>query len=401
MQLGGCENLTLDIGDDNTAEKIFPNIFDSEETYYFGNDLKALMTSSSNNLQVVTDQYGNEMYKIPLRFDSDTIGSVQLHSMDIKYKYVAKVDNLPGERFNVTTDLNDMLPTDNNVSSQMRVYFGVYSDTPGKATISNLNVEFNGAPAAMDIEEAVTVKEDTDTTTFNLTDYFTDDFDAPEDMTFGVQSNSDSEHILLSVTEDYLLRVNSTLVKDWYGSATASVWCKDSEGIKTVSNEFEIQVQPVNDPPEAYKLIPNVNLREYETVTPIDLDDPDKEYFTDVDSEVLYYRAALVDLEEHGELLTISIDSESNILQVTSISGYGQNIGVKVYCDDDPGLLTLSASELELVDVYQVMLINITSSTATFPPQWLPFSLEPIPEDEPQVKILKYVKEPNVQHQLH
>ncbi|WP_455393185.1 FG-GAP repeat domain-containing protein [[Eubacterium] cellulosolvens] len=408
--LGGCENLTLDIGDDGSKEKQFTGVFDTAATttVHFKDELNSLISSPTNKLQVVTDEYGNEMYKIPLRFNSDAIGSVQLEELDIKYDYTATVNLLPEERYNLTTDLNDLLPTDNNVSGKVKVYFGIYSDSPGKVTLSDLEIEYNAAPESEEIK-TVTVNEDSDTKALNLTHgvvennvvkyyYFTDDYDARGDLTFDIYSNSDPEHVMLTVTDDKWLRVNSTLVDNWYGTVSAKVLCRDTEGVETVSNEFMIKILPVNDKPFAFNQIPNIALQENQSVAPVDLDDPVKEYFIDVDSQKLYFRAVLLDPDEHDEKLTVGVDSETNRLFVNSISGYGKEIKVKVYCDDDQSILTLSLSELELIDAYQILLVNITSSTATFPPAWLPIEIAPIPEDEPQEKILKlmdYVYDPD------
>ena len=77
------------------------------------------------------------------------------------------------------------------------------------------------------------------------------------------------------------------------------------------SDEFEIRVQPVDDPPIVKNPVPNINLREKEVKIPIDLDDPTKEYFFDVDTEVLYYRAVLAYPETHGNLLTVEVLQET------------------------------------------------------------------------------------------
>jgi hypothetical protein len=187
-------------------------------------------------------------------------------------------------------------------------------------------------------------------------------------------------------------------MENWYGTATARVWCRDTQGIQTVSNEFAINVLPVNDKPLPNNPIPNIELQENNTVAPIDLDEPEKDYFVDVDSDELYFRAVLMDISEHDEKLTVSVDTDTNRLRITSLSGFGQGIEVKVYCDDDIGLYSLSLSELELIEAYQMVMVNITSSTATFPPEWLPITIAPIPEDEPSEHVLKltdYVMDPD------
>jgi hypothetical protein len=325
MPLGGCQNLSLDIGNDGSSEKTFSGIFDNQktQTITFKDELNSLLSSSNNGLEVVIDDYGNKMYKVPLKFKSDTIGSVQLEELDIRYDYTAKVEILPEERYNLTTDLNDLLLPDTNESRVVPVYFGVYSDTPGKVKLSDLVIEYNAAPERNDIPMIV-VDEGSDTKALNLTKldneniplYFSDDFDSPEEMTYGIYTNSDPEHLELSVTEDKYLRVNTNLDPDWHGSAWVRVWCRDSEGIETLSNEFELRVTPVDDPPVAYKPFPRVNLRENETRTVLDLDDPDKEYFVDVDSNKLYFRAVLMDSDTHAGRLTMYLDHDTNRLSI-------------------------------------------------------------------------------------
>lgn len=394
MPLGRCQNLTMDLGDDNSPEKVFNGHFGSELTVDFTVDLNSMINNPNNGLKVIIDNYGNEMYKIPIRFESDTTGRVFLHSLDIKYNYTAKVELLPPGRYNLTTDLNDLLPIDENVSGLQEVYFGVYSDTPGKVKLSDLHIEFNNAPEFLGISTQI-LDEDTVTKVLNLTEldnqgqpkYFYDEDDTSL-LTYGIESYDDNEHFAISVTDDKWLSVDCTLVPNWHGSTMVKIWCKDTEGIKSFSDEFEVRVQPIDDPPMVKNPVPNLNLREKEVKIPIDLDDPTKEYFFDVDSEVLYYRAVLAYPESHGNLLTVEVLQETNELRVQSIGKFAKNIEVRIYCDDDAELLELSVGELEIVDAYQSILVNVTSSTATFPPQWQDITIEPIPEDKPQIRIL-------------
>jgi hypothetical protein len=389
----------VDLGDDNSIEKQYSGLFDGEETLDFTNSLKTLV-SNSNNLEIVIDDYGNEMYKIPIKFDSSTVGSVLLYNLDIKYNYTATVWDLPGDRLDLADDLNDLLPTSLNSSKMTRVQFGMYSDSPGKVKLSDLNIEYNGAPecGGIGVNQPVVVNEDSASKALNLTDgylensqkiyYFTDDYDARSELSFGIYSNSDPEHVELTITNDKWLRVNSTLVPNWNGNVKVKLWCSDTEGIQGLSNEFDLIINPVNDPPIVKNRIPNIALRENQTKIPYDLDDPEMEYFVDVDSEVLYYRAALAYPEKHGEQLDVGVVSETNEIMVSSIGSYAKNIQVRIYCDDTPEILELSLSELELVETFQTIFVNITSSTATFPPQWLDLNILPIHEDKPNKDLL-------------
>jgi len=401
MPLGGCVNLTLNLGEGTTTPvwKLKTGKFDSVETIDFTPKLQSLLSSSSNQLKVIEDAYGNELYKIQLRFESEDMGSVLLRDLEIKYDYTATVDILPGKRINLTKDLNDLIPQDDNVSNIVKVYFGVYSSTPGKVTLSDLEIIYNAPPAIDKDIPHITINEDTDSHAqfYNnlkddfepliLSNNFTDDYDSLKDLTFGVYYE-DYEHFKITVTKDYHLRINCTLIPDWYGKTTAQIWCKDTEGLESVSNEFEIYVNAVNDPPKPYNQIPNIELREGQTKIPVDLDDPEMEYFIDVDSTQLYYRAALAYPEKYGDQVVVDVLSDTNELLVSSIGAHGRNIELRVYCDDDKNLLDLSEPELDLVDSYQSVLINITSITRSFPPQWLTFPELVIPEDSPQKNIL-------------
>ncbi len=392
MPLGGCVNLGVDIGDDGSTPEIqFNEAFVSEKTIYFKDELNALLSSAnaqSRGVELVTDEYGNEMCKIPLRFESDTLGSVLLTDLDIKYTYTAKAELLPDERYNLTTDLNDLLPVDNNKSSELKVHFGIFSDTPGVVKLSDLSIEYNGAPKCKEIDTQ-NVPEDNVEKFMNLTKYFTDDYDSGLDMSYGIFENGDPEHLEFYITDDKWLGVDATAVPDWHGSANVRVWCRDTEGVETRSNEFKLTVVPVNDPPEAYNPLPNIDVRENTTKIAIDLDDPRWEYFIDMDSNTLYFQAILENVEEHGDQLSVDIVPETNDLRVHSIGTFQRGINVRVYCDDHASILSKSTSELESSDIaYQTILVNVTSGGNFFPPQWLDITLEPIPEDIPQNDLL-------------
>ncbi|MCK5559567.1 MAG: hypothetical protein KAJ51_03195, partial [Thermoplasmata archaeon] len=176
---------------------------------------------------------------------------------------------------------------------------------------------------------------------------------------------------------------------NWYGSTTVRLWCRDTEGIEKLSNEFKVEAKAVNDPPVVNNPLPNVELFENQTVVSTDLDDPKLAYFTDIDSPKLYYRAELATPSKHGDQVAVDVDSATNELYVSSIGTYGRNIEAIVYCDDAAELLTLSIPELKLIDTYQTFLVNITSLSKSFPPQWLDIELPPILEDEAQMNILK------------
>jgi hypothetical protein len=382
-------NITMDIGNDGDDEWAWPNVL-KQKTYTSDvyQEINSLVQATTPTIR---DEYGNEFVEIPVKIGADPYGYVEL-TPKIEYTYNAKVEIKP-DNDNLVNELNDLIPKSGSINDIFNIYLGVTSDSAGKVKISGINFEYNAAPEYVGIP-TLKLDEDINAKVLNLTSqkngkgvYFLDDYDPSDELTFGVFSNNNPEHLDLSISNDKWLKVKS-LVPDWHGEATVKLWCKDTEGIRILSDDIKIIINPVNDPPRPNNPFSYVQMLENQTKIAFDLGDNDRGYFIDVDSEVLYYKAILENEEEYANHLEVKVLENKN-LQLSSMGKLGKNIGVMVYCHDDPEIVNWARSELELLDSFQIFYVNITSRARTFPPQWLPISISPIPEDMPQEGILK------------
>ena len=144
--LGGCDDLIVDIGEDGSATPNFQPIsgpFNTEKEIDFKSQLRSLLASPSTHMKSFTDEYGNEMYEIPIKFSANDIGNVMLRNMSIRYSYTAKVDINP-HNTNLINELNDLIPKSG--TGKFKVYLSISSDNPGNVMFSDLNIKFNEAP---------------------------------------------------------------------------------------------------------------------------------------------------------------------------------------------------------------------------------------------------------------
>ncbi|MCK5560370.1 MAG: hypothetical protein KAJ51_07235, partial [Thermoplasmata archaeon] len=99
-----------------------------------------------------------------------------------------------------------------------------------------------------DIPSDWTFQEDTDADNLiDLTAYFEDVWTSDDKLKFQIIYESDDAHIDASVDGKFLDFTTSTI--NWSGSETFKAKCTDEGGLSVNSNEFEVTVTEVNDPP--------------------------------------------------------------------------------------------------------------------------------------------------------
>ena len=152
---------------------------------------------------------------------------------------------------------------------------------------------------------------------------------------YTVEEYTNSKYLKINTNMHYL-SVNATKTPNtnWHGASEVLVSADDSEGVKTYANKFTVTVNSVDDPPTVGAMMPNVTVIENRSNLGIDLDDPVKGYFNDVDSSELYFTAELIDTQ-YQDKLNISANDE-NVLVLSSIGKWAVDIPVRVYCDDEP-----------------------------------------------------------------
>lgn len=341
----------LDVGNDGgTPEWSYvPKLESPQTTPDFSNKLDALVQSLSTSFE---DEYGNEFVEIPLKISSDPNGLFKLTDMDISYSYTATVNKNP-HNTTLFTELNELIPATSQ--GNFSVYLDVSSQTPGKIKISDVLIEYNEPPyLEKSIPSDKSIDEDgVNDQLIHLAEYFADDFSTPAQLIYTVESNSRPDKVYVTIYQSQYVRVASTIDNDWYGPVNITVSATDDKGMKGYSNEFTVTIDNVNDPPtEGTIQIPDISLQEGGTFT-IDLDAHD--YFVDIDSEVLYFEANVID-SGYTEYITLSVSEPGNLMMITSVSDwFGDDVPVRIYCDDAP------ITNIETIDVYQDILVNVVN----------------------------------------
>jgi hypothetical protein len=387
--LGGCDNLIVDIGRDGTDTANFQPMtgpFNSVRDINFKSQLDSLLASPSIYMEEFTDEYGNTIYEIPIKFSASKIGNVMLRNMSIRYTYTAKVDVNPHNE-NLVNELNDLIPKTG--VGEFNVHLKIAADSPGKVTFKNLNVEFNEAPIlSKDIPDMEMSEGTNENKLRDLAVHYDDDGDSAVDLKYSVLSYTESDNLRVSINDGHYLHVNATLDPDWHGMTKVVVQAEDSESGITRSNEFQITINPVNDPPRIWRLLSNIELKTNEVHDDIDLDDPAYRYFYDIDSNEMFFRA-IINSEAPGEFddyLKLEIDNDTALFKFRAFNNYMKNIPVRVYCSDFENVRTMSLSSLANVPTYQDFIVNVTKfgmgKKPTFPPVWQEIEDIMIPEDE-------------------
>ena len=162
----------------------------------------------------------------------------------------------------------------------------------------------NTGPTVLAAIDDLSIDEDADNTTIDLTSVFSDAEQAASELTFSVESNSNTGLADVSVnnTSDEL---TLSLIPDSSGSAIITIRATDSGGL-TVDNSFNVTVNPVNDAPVVSTPIADVTVDENAPNTVIDLSTS----FSDVEttSGDLTYT---VESNDNTTLVAASIDGST------------------------------------------------------------------------------------------
>jgi hypothetical protein len=314
------------------------------------------------------DDYGNKFIEVRITTRTQTEGRVTLEDIDIVYDYTATVQKNPLGDHALAWEITDLIPDAKNGTH--RIYIGFSSQAPGKVRISDLSLEYNGAPDLINPIPDVSIDEDTAVDDlFYLPDYFKDDYQDSTNLYYEILDWTNTEYLTASIKDRYYLSVNTIKSphSNWHGSSELLVAASDFEGIRTKSNTFTVTVEPVNDLPYVYSLIPDLKILYNTTNTQLELDRDKKPFYKDVDSSMLYY-AFDVD-KKFDDNVSVNLSFE-NILEITAIGGPAKNITITVFCDDSP----IDVSKIDDLTVYQqfeVEIVEIIDEAALKIPRWL------------------------------
>ncbi len=364
-------NIGYNVGPNEWAHA---GVFSSAETVTdFDDEINNFLI---NNDTWSEDDYGNRYLDVPMIFSTKVAGGIKVTDLVIKYQVDATIDKAPNS-YNLATSLNGMIPinTSGKSKEKAKIYVAIYSDTKCKLRLSGIDIEYNGAPTAIEIPDTYALPEDNyDENLINLTQYFTDDYQNSVFLNYEIVSYTNSEYMDVDVYDKYFIGVNAEQDpnSNWFGETAIVVSARDSEGVRTVSNEFIVTITEVNDPPEIGYAIPNINLTTNQTYLGIDLDEEVEiqnipgYYFTDVDSSNLYYKAIVAPSASNS--LAVKIHT-GNVLNITAIGEYQLNMPVRVFCADAKSDLN-QITNFESDGVFQEFIVNITSLGGYTPPMW-------------------------------
>ncbi|UCH88548.1 MAG: VCBS repeat-containing protein, partial [Thermoplasmata archaeon] len=310
-----------------------------------------------------TDSYGNEISEIVLEVNSPVVGRVGINTVDILYQYNAKVERNP-HNDHLFNELNEIIPEEG--SGTMAVNIAVTSQVPATMKISNMLISYNSPPT---LESEIpsdrhVLEGESVNHLFDLYDYFTDDIDEPSELSYRIEQNSQAGNVWIFITDMHYIKALATKNDDWSGTVNVVVSATDTMGAKTYSNEFSIVVDDTNDPPTIGKSMPNFEIYEGQTELLLDMDDDD--YFIDIDSDKLFYRAVID--EDYENFLRVDFDADNNMYATPIGDSHESNIPVHIYCDDSD-ISTVTADELLSSEIVQDIFVHIINVNDR--PMWL------------------------------
>ncbi len=362
----------IDVGNDGTKELEMPSLTGMKSVSGFKDALTGLLANPSSDCQVTTDKFGNEFLDIPLNVTIlSSQGMVNITDLEITYDYEAKVDKNP--RGTLKDELNSLISS-SGVGSII-IPIAVWSSTPGKLKISDINIRYNAMPTASIIP---TLEIDEDSTNYhflNLREYYSDDSGVNQ-LEFEIAEHSAPDKLEAIIDGEGYLSLNANQEPDWYGEVILTVRATDSYGLMAESNPFIVKVLPVNDEPIPNVKLPKFTIWEDTPETTISLDKI--QYFTDVEDDTLYYSVE-VDPQEKipnlGSNLYCVVNEDNELVILLNENWNGYSVPGVLYCDDDNNPIDTGITAPQQEFIIDVLPIND-------PPILEPFDTIFLDEDE-------------------
>jgi hypothetical protein len=305
-----------------------------------------------------------------------------LRDLSITYDWDATIDiKLNGSLTEEIISHIDPMATEN-----VSIPIIVHSDSPCKVILSGLNITYNAAPwFRSGLPTTLQAFEDEpDSNILDISSWAADDMDDPETLLYEIVKNSKEGIVDVFISDGHWLGVDPSITPDWNSGMSSEdpvkvqVKITDSEERSSLSPTLHVDVLPVNDEPVPWKLMPDVNMPEGGEDTSLVLDE--RPYFTDVESDVLYYSIAvdpLGSVPAASGNLTASLDLNSLTATLRSQGDFftadDEPIPVWVYCDDDRAINTIEDGFLDpegATPNWSHQEFNVTVKNVNDPPVW-------------------------------
>ncbi len=219
------ENLTIDFAGDSVAITTIAGQFTGTQLLNVTADLSSALANAS----FVEDAYGNRMCAITATITSSTNAFVTFDSLDIKYNYTFRMPLAPYIQGNFPTAGTTFAMNFTSLSTgALLIGLSLSLDLPPTCTAVALAPIYEDTPAIHHVD---------------LSTIFHDDYDDGA-LSYELISATPSE-VAVELDGGFL---NFTPAPEWSGTSAFTVRATDSSGF-SVSNNFTIDVLPVNDAP--------------------------------------------------------------------------------------------------------------------------------------------------------
>ena len=212
----------------------------------FSSELAACLSGSRPS---GTDGFGNSYVEVLVNVSAGEEGSIYLDSVNITYDFGARVLDFSGLLNGLLAERRAGTDFGGSLTVPVQVTFG----TPGRLRLYGLNLTLDGPPEQARPVGPVYIDEDTASDNLvDLWDYFRDDLDANTTLNISVLSANNGDYVRVLVVDNRYLSADAASGPkndNWTGEAGVVLRVKDRWGSYADSEQFNLVVRNVNDPP--------------------------------------------------------------------------------------------------------------------------------------------------------
>jgi hypothetical protein len=195
------------------------------------------------------DGFGNHYCDVPLKVLARSEGTVVIRPLNVTYSYTVALPDF-SEQLNAWIGAHRK-EADERGNLQMPLT--VESATPGSVRFTGLNLTIDEAPRLVRPVPDASLDEDSfQNDLIDLAAFFEDDFDTAGQLAFSVVSSTFNDTVAVTINNGRWLSADALegdRNDNWTGTVSVVVRAEDHFGSGRSSNEFNITVRNVNDPP--------------------------------------------------------------------------------------------------------------------------------------------------------
>ena len=334
--------LTLDLGNDGIIDWSRGPFLRGTQSIDVTDELQYVLDTKPIGVTITTDQYGNRIMKVPMNIYSATMGRMTGYGIDIRYNVTFPIENGGAIRDSIMRLIPDY---SDPMDPILKVYLMFMASSAGQVHVFDLNVEYNAPPRyVQQLPKELVVKEDTlKRKIIDLSDYFSDDYDAPRMLHYSVEKlGTNKDKVNVFIEDGSNVTVDSTITKDFDREIQVRFIIKDNGGMsgipprELITNTITIDIEPVPDIPMLSNgtLPQKIKALEGMETTVLDLtkyylfEDPDDPSGTSIRFKAIMDPAGTYP----QDLSTVRVDVKDRKLVVSSLTDwYGSNIPIRVY----------------------------------------------------------------------